>query len=86
MATSSKVGIRIDRALEDHPLLKGKNVQIQRDNRRVVLEGDVTSYYDKQLVQEIVRRIDGVEEVDNRLLVDWAAVSEEHEAAAESLY
>lgn len=86
MATSYKAGIRIDRAIEDHPLLKGKNVQIQRDNRRVVLEGDVNSYYDKQLVQEIVRRIDGVEEVDNRLLVDWATISEEHEAAAESLY
>ena len=39
----------------------------------MILEGDVDSYYDKQLLQEVVRRIKGVEEIENRLLVEWAS-------------
>ena len=65
--------IRIDQDLANHPLMKGKNVRIQQEKRRVILEGDVDSYYDKQLLQEVVRRIEGVEEIENRLLVEWAS-------------
>ncbi|MEC7603673.1 MAG: BON domain-containing protein, partial [Planctomycetota bacterium] len=65
--------IRIDQDLANHPLMKGKNVRIQQEKRRVILEGDVDSYYDKQMLQEVVRRIEGVEEIENRLLVEWAS-------------
>ena len=67
MAVRTNFDIRIDQDLANHPLMKGKNVRIQQEKRRVILEGDVDSYYDKQLLQEVVRRI------ENRLLVEWAS-------------
>ena len=73
MAVGTNFDIRIDQDLANHPLMKGKNVRIQQEKRRVILEGDVDSYYDKQLLQEVVRRIEGVEEIENRLLVEWAS-------------
>ena len=39
----------------------------------MILEGHVDSYYDNQMLQEVVRRIEGVEEIENRLLVEWAS-------------
>ena len=73
MAVRTNFDIRIDQDLANHPLIKGKNVWIQQEKRRVILEGDVDSYYDKQMLQEVVRRIEGVEEIENRLLVEWAS-------------
>ena len=73
MAVWTNFDIRIDQDLANHPLMKGKNVRIQQEKGRVILEGDVDSYYDKQLLQEVVRRIEGVEEIENRLLVEWAS-------------
>ena len=73
MAVWTNFDIRIDQDLANHPLMKGKNVRIQQEKRRVILEGDVDSYYDKQLLQEVVRRIEGVEEIENRLPIEWAS-------------
>ena len=73
MAVGTNFYIRIYQDLANHPLMKGKNVRIQQEKRRVILEGDVDSYYDKQMLQEVVRRIEGVEEIENRLLVEWAS-------------
>ena len=73
MAVGTNFDIRIDQDLANHPLMKGKNVRIQQEKRRVILEGDVDSYYDKQMLQEVIRRIEGVEEIENRLLVEWAS-------------
>ena len=73
MAVRTNFDIRIDQDLANHPSMKGKNVRIQQEKRRVILEGDLDSYYDKQLLQEVVRRIEGVEEIENRLLVGWAS-------------
>ncbi|MEE3074769.1 MAG: BON domain-containing protein [Planctomycetota bacterium] len=73
MAVGTNFDIRIDQDLANHPLMKGKNVRIQQEKHRVILEGDVDSYYDKQMLQEVVRRIEGVEEIENRLLVEWAS-------------
>ena len=73
MAVRTNFDIRIDQDLANHPLMKGKNVRIQQEKRRVILEGDVDSYYDKQMLQEVVRRIEGVEEIENRWLVEWAS-------------
>ena len=63
MAVWTNFDIRIDQDLANHPLMKGKNVRIQQEKRRVILEGDVDSYYDKLMLQEVVRRIEGVEEI-----------------------
>ena len=56
MAVWTNFDIRIDQDLANHPLMKGKNVRIQREKRRVILEGDVDSYYDKQMLQEVLEQ------------------------------
>ena len=38
----------------------------------MVLHGTVHTFYEKQMAQEITRRIDGVDFVDNRVEVNWA--------------
>jgi osmotically-inducible protein OsmY len=48
---------------------------------RVVLRGVVPSYYQKQVAQEVVRMVDGVERVDNQLEVNWT-----RQAALEEAY
>ena len=44
-------------------------VHVECSSGAVVLEGVVSSYYQKQMAQEIIRRIDGVSWIDNRLQV-----------------
>lgn len=61
------------RALEQHPhLLHRRGMEIRADKGRVELHGTVRSFYHKQLAQETLLRIDGVDEIDNRLVVTWA--------------
>ena len=37
---------------------------------RIILEGRLSSYYEKQLAQEAVRCIDSVTQISNRIVVD----------------
>jgi len=38
----------------------------------VVLTGTVTSFYEKQVAQEFIRRCEGVRQIDNRIEVAYA--------------
>jgi osmotically-inducible protein OsmY len=60
---------RIGFAIGDSPYLTGSNVSIEPDARRVVVRGVVRSYYEKQMAQETLLRVDGIESVDNHLEV-----------------
>lgn len=51
--------------------LSPRQVQIETTGGNVRLEGTVGSYYQKQMAQELVRRVDGVETVENQLQVSW---------------
>ena len=64
---------RIDSAIHRSPHLTGHTLQIEMRPGRVVLRGVVPSYYQKQVAQEVVRMVDGVERVDNQLEVAWTA-------------
>jgi osmotically-inducible protein OsmY len=48
-----------------------RQVQVETQGNKVRLEGTVGSFYQKQMAQEIVRRVDGVENVENQLQVRW---------------
>ena len=63
---------RIDTAIHRSPHLSGHTLHIEMRPGRVVLRGVVPSYYQKQVAQEVVRMVDGVERVDNQLEVAWA--------------
>ena len=62
----------ISTAIADHPHLKRRKVHFEAQQGHVVLRGVVNSYYQKQLAQETVRHLHGVDSIENRLEVDWA--------------
>ena len=62
---------RVDQAIQTSPYMSGRLLRFETDGSRVVLQGKVRSYFDKQMAQEIVRRVEGVEQIDNCLEVLW---------------
>ena len=62
---------RVDSALETSPYFSRRWMRCETEEGKVVLRGKVASYFQKQMAQETVRRIDGVEAVDNLLEVSW---------------
>jgi osmotically-inducible protein OsmY len=62
----------ISTAIARHPHLKRRKLRVETHEGRVVLRGVVNTYYQKQMAQEAVRRLEGVHEVENHLEVDWA--------------
>jgi osmotically-inducible protein OsmY len=44
---------------------------IETDADTVVVRGTVETYYQKQMAQEIMRRVEGVQKIDNQLEVSW---------------
>lgn len=58
-------------ALSKSHCLSPRQVQIAANGSKVRLEGTVGSFYQKQMAQELARRVDGVESVENQLQVSW---------------
>lgn len=56
--------------LRMHPSIRRhQKLVVEQQEKRVILNGSVPSYYDKQMVQELIRHLDGIEEVINQLTV-----------------
>ena len=74
MATGSMASFvdRLDHAISSSPHLTGRKLKLETDSGVVVLRGKVNTYFQKQMAQEAVRRVDGVRLIDNQLEVDWA--------------
>ena len=60
---------RIDQAIQTNPYVSGRTLRFETEGSRVVLQGSVKSYFQKQMAQEVVRKVAGVEEIDNCLEV-----------------
>lgn len=74
MPTAHKpLDLLISSAIERHPHLKRRKVCVHTEEGRVVLRGVVSSYYQKQMATEAVRRLEGVHTIENHLEVDWAS-------------
>ncbi len=58
-------------ALKQNPHLARRNLRFETEDGRVTLRGVVPTFYQKQMAQEAVRYIDGVDEVANELEVSW---------------
>ena len=65
---------RVDAAILTNPYLTGRTLRFETDGGRVILQGKVGSYFQKQMAQEMVRRVEGVELIDNCLEVVGSAV------------
>lgn len=63
---------RVHDALQQNPYLVNRQLRFEAQQGRVVLRGTVASYYQKQMAQEALRRLEGVEHIENQLEVAWA--------------
>ena len=72
MATAeSTLHTRISSTIEASPYLKSRNLRFETHEGRVVLRGVVNSYYQKQMAQETLRRVQGIDHIENHLEVNW---------------
>ena len=67
---------RVSKAIKNAPHLLGQTLRCEARGSQVTLHGVVSSYFQKQMAQETLRRVDGVEEVTNLLEVSWSRVQE----------
>ena len=70
-ATLNPLLHRAHGTLSGSTYLSTRNVQIDANDGRVRLEGTVGTYFQKQMAQELLRRLDGVERIENMLQVNW---------------
>ena len=62
---------RVDSAISENPYLSGRKLRFETVDRKVVLKGRVGTYFQKQMAQEAVRSLEGVDTIDNQLEVTW---------------
>ena len=71
---SSSLADRVDHALVANPYLTGRTLRFETDGGRIILRGRVGTWYQKQMAQELIRRVEGVELIDNCLEVVGSAI------------
>jgi hypothetical protein len=62
----------VETALLKQPNVPQRNLRFEASEGRVTLHGTVHSYYQKQMAQEALRRLEGVQTIDNQIEVSWA--------------
>ena len=72
MSTQASVGLdkRVQSAIDHSPYLAQRNLRCETHEGRVVIRGQVKTFFQKQMAQEVVRNIDGIESIVNYLEVD----------------
>jgi len=60
---------RVRTAIQSSPFFSRRNLRFETERGRVILRGEVATFYQKQMAQECLRRIDGVTTIENRLEV-----------------
>jgi osmotically-inducible protein OsmY len=63
---------RVADAIEKTPELAQRHLHFETERGHVILRGTVGTYFQKQMAQEAVRRVEGVEFIDNELEVAWS--------------
>ena len=58
-------------ALSRSPYVSRRELRVEAAEGVVRLEGAVRSFFHKQMAQELIRRVDGVERIENCLQVKW---------------
>lgn len=54
-----------------NPHLNHRRMHIKTKQGRVVIHGTVGSFFEKQMAQEALRGIEGIDSIENHLEVSW---------------
>lgn len=68
---SEPLAHQIRNAVVHNPHLNHRRMHIQNELGRVTIQGSVRSFFEKQMAQEALRKIVGVESIENQLKVTW---------------
>jgi osmotically-inducible protein OsmY len=61
----------VELALSGSPHLGSRTLRFENEEGRIVLKGTVNSYFQKQMAQEALRGVHGIDEIENQLEVSW---------------
>lgn len=56
--------------IKHNPYLSKRELTCVAQEGRVILSGNVGTYFQKQMAQEALRGVEGVDQIDNRLQVE----------------
>ena len=62
---------RVQNAIVHNPHLNHQQVHLTTNKGQVVLNGNVKSFFEKQMAQEALKRVEGVDSILNHLKVTW---------------
>ena len=68
---SDPLSDQVQGALINSPHVPTHQVRVETTDGHVRIEGTVGSFFQKQMAQEVVRRLDGVQGIENQLQVSW---------------
>ncbi|MEL7498791.1 MAG: BON domain-containing protein [Planctomycetota bacterium] len=71
ISSHNQLAENVYQAVVLNPHLRQDRFEIETVGNKVTLRGTVGTYYQKQVAQEAVREIEGVELIDNDLTVEW---------------
>jgi osmotically-inducible protein OsmY len=60
---------RVNQAIRSNPLLAGASIMFSAHSGLVTLRGTSQTYYQKQMAQESLSKLDGVEAIENQIEV-----------------
>lgn len=63
------IASEVKNAFVHNPHLNHHSVHITANQGKVRLEGEVGTFFEKQMAQEAIRNISGIEQIDNELIV-----------------
>jgi osmotically-inducible protein OsmY len=63
---------RVLNALERNPYIARRDLWFETHQGKVVLRGTVNTFFQKQMAQESLRHVEGIDEIANELEVAWA--------------
>lgn len=62
---------QVNQAVVHNPHLKQRRIHAKTESGQVTINGSVQSYFEKQMAQEGLRKIEGVTCIKNELEVTW---------------
>ena len=62
---------QVEAAIRHNPYLTRHQLRFETREGRVTLRGKVHTFFQKQMAQEALKRVDGVQEIENQLEVVW---------------
>lgn len=63
---------RVSVALASNPYLRTRSIDFEANDGHVKLQGEVRTFFQKQMVQEQLRSVQGVKSIENQIQVEWA--------------